>query len=263
MKKDKYTYRRTKGTLCVRTNNRLVSQWRSCPVRRLVHFASFRHCFLEISISSSTFTTSTNATTRMDHPHHHPHHPMDGDPNMPPANAYGFYASDQEQSYAMAYPHPQMPPYQVQVQHSGPQARACSTFASCSSDNLSIHFVLFLQASSTSSTSITPTSPSFRLISTRAPCIPHRHRMFPCPFRPRLRLRRLTCMTPCLLRSLAPTPPPTGCTRAPTAAAPTPRLPHAETVSSSARSATTLLRPRPAQTAADAAATRKTRTTKT
>ncbi|KAJ7146228.1 hypothetical protein C8R44DRAFT_827087 [Mycena epipterygia] len=59
----------------------------------------------------------------MDPHHHHQHHSMDGDPNMPPANAYGFYASDQEQSYAMAYPHPQMPPYQVQVQHSGPQAR--------------------------------------------------------------------------------------------------------------------------------------------
>ncbi|KAJ7144843.1 hypothetical protein C8R43DRAFT_558239 [Mycena crocata] len=51
--------------------------------------------------------------------HHHPHqvhHQMDD------TNAYGFYASDQEQ-YPMAYPHPQMAPYPVQVQHSGSQAR--------------------------------------------------------------------------------------------------------------------------------------------
>ncbi|KAJ7292849.1 hypothetical protein C8J57DRAFT_8255 [Mycena rebaudengoi] len=57
------------------------------------------------------------------HHHHHPQqHPMDPDPNMP-TNSYGFYAQDQDQPYAIAYPHPQMPPYQVQVQHSGPPTR--------------------------------------------------------------------------------------------------------------------------------------------
>ncbi|KAJ6601366.1 hypothetical protein DFH09DRAFT_901030 [Mycena vulgaris] len=60
----------------------------------------------------------------MDPHHHHQqhHHQMDPDPNMPAAS-YAFYASDQEHSpYAMAYPHPQMPPYQVQ-QHQAPQSR--------------------------------------------------------------------------------------------------------------------------------------------
>ncbi|KAJ7733580.1 hypothetical protein DFH07DRAFT_134531 [Mycena maculata] len=58
----------------------------------------------------------------MDPHHHHPHHQMEPDPSMA-TNSYGFYASEQEQPYPMAYPHPQMPPYQVQVQHNGQQAR--------------------------------------------------------------------------------------------------------------------------------------------
>ncbi|KAJ7508625.1 hypothetical protein B0H11DRAFT_2153067 [Mycena galericulata] len=58
----------------------------------------------------------------MDHHHHSQHHQMDPDPSMA-TNSYAFYAPEQEQPYAMAYPHPQMPPYQVQVQHSGQQAR--------------------------------------------------------------------------------------------------------------------------------------------
>ncbi|KAJ7361238.1 hypothetical protein DFH08DRAFT_683962 [Mycena albidolilacea] len=51
-------------------------------------------------------------------PHHHHHHQIG-----PDAPQY-YYASEQDQQYAaMGYPHPQMPPYQVQVQQ---QTRACS-----------------------------------------------------------------------------------------------------------------------------------------
>ncbi|KAJ7201274.1 hypothetical protein GGX14DRAFT_656127 [Mycena pura] len=56
-------------------------------------------------------------------PHTHHHHQIDADPALP-TPPYAFYASDHEQSYAIAYPHPQMPPYQVPVAHGhGPQTR--------------------------------------------------------------------------------------------------------------------------------------------
>ncbi|KAJ7150212.1 hypothetical protein C8R46DRAFT_499254 [Mycena filopes] len=51
------------------------------------------------------------------HQHHH-HHQIDQDA----APAY-FYTNEQEQQYTLAYPHPQMPPYQVQVAHPGQQTR--------------------------------------------------------------------------------------------------------------------------------------------
>ncbi|KAF7347434.1 Transcription factor [Mycena venus] len=53
-------------------------------------------------------------------PHHHHHHQIAPDDPLPAPQYY--YASEQEQQYAaMGYPHPQMPPYQVQVQHPGQQ----------------------------------------------------------------------------------------------------------------------------------------------
>jgi hypothetical protein len=53
-------------------------------------------------------------------PHHHHHHQIGPDDPLPAPQYY--YASEQEQQYAaMGYPHPQMPPYQVQVQHPGQQ----------------------------------------------------------------------------------------------------------------------------------------------
>ncbi|KAJ6541914.1 hypothetical protein B0H19DRAFT_958833 [Mycena capillaripes] len=60
----------------------------------------------------------------MESQHHH-HHQIDPDAQMH-APAY-YYAAEQDQQYAaMAYPHPQMAPYPVQVQHPGQQTRACS-----------------------------------------------------------------------------------------------------------------------------------------
>ncbi|KAJ7872739.1 hypothetical protein B0H13DRAFT_1895250 [Mycena leptocephala] len=55
-------------------------------------------------------------------PHNH-HHQIEPDGTLPPPQYY--YASpDHDQQYAaMAYSHPQMPPYQVQVEHPGQETR--------------------------------------------------------------------------------------------------------------------------------------------
>ncbi|KAJ7936206.1 hypothetical protein B0H13DRAFT_2453043 [Mycena leptocephala] len=55
-------------------------------------------------------------------PHNH-HHQIEPDDTLPPPEYY--YASpDHDQQYAaMAYSHPQMPPYQVQVEHPGQETR--------------------------------------------------------------------------------------------------------------------------------------------
>ncbi|KAJ7822043.1 hypothetical protein B0H13DRAFT_1659915 [Mycena leptocephala] len=59
-------------------------------------------------------------------PHNH-HHQIEPDGTLPPLQYY--YASpDHDQQYAaMAYSHPQMPPYQVQVEHPGQETRACGS----------------------------------------------------------------------------------------------------------------------------------------
>ncbi|KAJ6486180.1 hypothetical protein C8R47DRAFT_532083 [Mycena vitilis] len=55
-------------------------------------------------------------------PHHNNHHPIDSDGQLHAPQYY--YAPEQEQQYAaMGYPHAQMPPYQVQVQHPGQQTQ--------------------------------------------------------------------------------------------------------------------------------------------
>ncbi|KAF7337649.1 hypothetical protein MSAN_02238200 [Mycena sanguinolenta] len=53
-------------------------------------------------------------------PHHHHHHQIDPDAPLP---APQYYYEQDPQYAAMGYPHPQMPPYQVQVQHPGQQPR--------------------------------------------------------------------------------------------------------------------------------------------
>ncbi|KAJ6520297.1 hypothetical protein C8R45DRAFT_809250 [Mycena sanguinolenta] len=61
-------------------------------------------------------------------PHHHHHHQIDPDAPLPTQ----YYYEQDPQYAAMGYPHPQMPPYQVQVQHPGQQPRACNVFCAAS-----------------------------------------------------------------------------------------------------------------------------------